>query len=85
MTARARTVHLWGGLRPAADGAESVELHADTIRELMRVLCEQYPKLEPFVDEGIAVSVNGTIYRDDWSQVLPVNAEIYLLPRIEGG
>ena len=85
MAEQARTVHLWGGLRPAANGAESVELNAGTIRELMRVLCEQYPKLAPFVDEGIAVSVDGTIYRDDWSQALPDNAEIYLLPRIEGG
>lgn len=80
-----RTVYLWGGLRPAVNGAESVELQARTIRELMRVLCEQYPKTQPFVDGGIAVSVNGTIYRDDWSQELPNDAEIYLLPRIEGG
>ena len=80
-----RTVHLWGGLRPATDGAASIELEADTIRELMRVLCEQYPKSQPFVKEGIAVSIDGTIYRDDWSQKLPADAEIYLLPRIEGG
>lgn len=80
-----RTVHLWGGLRPAVDGAESVEIHAETIRELMRVLAEQYPKLQLQLDAGIAVSINGTIFRDDWSQQLPVDAEIYLLPRIEGG
>ncbi len=79
------TVHLWGGLRPAVGGAESVELHATTIRELMRALCDQYPKLQSHVDEGIAVSIDGTIYRDDWSQKLPADAEIYLLPRIEGG
>ena len=80
-----RTVHLWGGLRPAVDGAESVEIHAETIRELMRVLAEQYPQLQSQLDAGIAVSINGTIFRDDWSQQLPVDAEIYLLPRIEGG
>jgi len=78
-------VYLWGGLRPFVAGAESIELSANTIRELMRVLGEQYPKLQPQIDEGIAVSVNGTIYRDDWSQKLPTGAEIYLLPRIEGG
>ena len=80
-----RTVYLWGGLRPAADGAESIEIDADNIRELMRKLEEQYPKLQPHINEGIAVSVDGTIYRDDWSQLLPPDAEIYLLPRIEGG
>jgi len=80
-----RTVYLWGGLRPAADGAESIEIDAETIRELMRKLAKQYPKLQQHIDEGIAVSVDGTIYRDDWSQFLPPDAEIYLLPRIEGG
>jgi len=80
-----RTVYLWGGLRPAADGAESVEIDASTIRELMRKLAEQYPKLQQHIEDGIAVSVDGTIYRDDWSQKLPTDAEIYLLPRIEGG
>lgn len=80
-----RTVHLWGGLRPAVGGAQSVELSATSIRELMRVLAEQYPKLQPHIDAGIAVSIDGTIFRDDWSQPLPADAEIYLLPRIEGG
>ena len=79
------TVYLWGGLRPDADGAESVEIDAGSIRELMRKLEEQYPKLQPHIESGIAVSVDGTIYRDDWSQQLPSGAEIYLLPRIEGG
>jgi len=80
-----RKIHLWGGLRPAADGAESIEIDAGSIRELMRKLEEQYPKLQAHIEEGIAVSVDGTIYRDDWSQPLPADAEIYLLPRIEGG
>ncbi len=80
-----RVIHLWGGLRPAVNGAESVEVCASTIRELMRVLAKQYPALQPFIEEGIAVSVDGTIYRDDWSQKLPDDAEVYLLPRIEGG
>jgi len=80
-----RTIYLWGGLRPAADGAESVEIDAGNIRELMRKLGEKYPKLQPHIEQGIAVSVDGTIYRDDWSQKLPADAEIYLLPRLEGG
>lgn len=80
-----RTVYLWGGLRPAVGGAKSIEVDANTIRELMRLLEAQYPELHSHLDAGIAVSVNGTIYRDDWSQDLPADAEIYLLPRIEGG
>ena len=80
-----RTFHLWGGLRPAVNGAESIEIDAGSIRELMRKLEEQYPQLQPHIENGISVSVDGTIYRDDWSRSLPADAEIYLLPRIEGG
>jgi len=79
------TVHLWGALRPAVGGEESVELNAATFGELLRLLEEQYPRTQPFIDEGIAVSINGTIYQDDWRQPLPKQAEIYLLPRIAGG
>ena len=78
-------IHLWGSLRPAADGEKSVEIDASTIRELMNKLEERYPQMTPFLEEGIAVSINGTIYQDQWSQALPEGAEIYLLPRIQGG
>lgn len=76
---------MWGGLRPAAGGAESVQIEAANIRELLQKLAEQYPKLESLIDNDIAVSLNGTIYQDDWSRLIPADAEIYLLPRIEGG
>jgi len=37
------------------------------------------------VDEGVAVSINGEIFRDNWGEEIPEGAEIYLLPRIRGG
>ncbi len=49
------------------------------------MLAEQYPAIEPHLQRGIAVSINGKIYRDTWDQALPADAEIYLLPRIPGG
>ncbi len=66
-------------------GALSVSIYAKTIRELFRKLEEQYPGMGPHITRGIAVSINGKIYRDTWEQELPENAEIYLLPRIPGG
>ena len=66
-------------------GVTSVELQASTIRELFQLLEEQYPKTLPFIEEGIAVSIDGTIYQDSWTQPLPEGSEIYLLPRIAGG
>ena len=78
-------IHLWGALRPAADGASVVSIEAKTIRELFRKLAEDYPGMEPHIARGVAVSIDGRIYRDDWQRELPEGAEIYLLPRIQGG
>jgi sulfur-carrier protein len=78
-------IHLWGGLRPLAGGAETVNVSAQTIRELFRVLSERYPGMEAHIKRGVAVSINGRIYRDQWDTELPAGAEIYLLQRIPGG
>jgi molybdopterin converting factor small subunit len=78
-------IHLWGALRPLVGGASSVFVEAQTIRELFRKLQEQYPGMEPHIKRGVAVSINGKIYRDLWDTSLPQGAEIYLMPRIPGG
>jgi sulfur-carrier protein len=78
-------IHLWGALRPAAGGASSVDVEAETIRELFRKLEERYPAMATFIARGIAVSIDGKIFRDSWNEKLPQGAEIYLLPRIQGG
>jgi sulfur-carrier protein len=78
-------VHLWGALRPHAGGVSTVTVSASTIRELFRVLSDVYPGMEQHIKRGVAVSINGQIFRDEWNTALPADAEIYLLPRIPGG
>ena len=78
-------VALSGPLRDAADGAASVSIEAVTIRELLRKVVDRYPRMQAELDRGIAVSINGTIYRDSWAQQIPADAEVFLLPRLEGG
>jgi molybdopterin synthase sulfur carrier subunit len=78
-------VTLWGSLRAAAGGKEKLDIDAKTIRELFRKLEDDYPSVGPFFDRGIAVAIDGVIYRDTWSKALPENAEVFLLPRLAGG
>lgn len=78
-------VSLTGSFRAAMGGVASVEVEADTIRELFARLLARYPALQDHLDEGIAVSINGEIYRDEWGKAIPANAEVFLLPRIQGG
>lgn len=78
-------VTLWGSLGTAAGGKSKLEIEAKDIRELFRKMAEQYPALEPHIQRGIAVAINGEIYRDNWSKDLPPDAEVFLLPRLAGG
>ncbi len=78
-------VSLSGSLRDSADGAASISIDAGTIRELLRKVVERYPRMQSQVDKGIAVSINGQIFRDNWSEEIPADAEVFLLPRIPGG
>ncbi len=78
-------VHLWGALRPMVGGALSISMQAETIRELFRKLVEQHPGMEPHIKRGVAVAIDGKIYRDQWDTPLPEGAEIYLMPRVPGG
>lgn len=78
-------VGVTGSLRSAVDDVASIEIQARTIRELLSKLVERYPRLGQHVDEGIAVSIDGEIYRDDWSIEIPADSEVFLLPRIQGG
>ena len=78
-------VTLWGSLGAAAGGKNKLDIEAKDIRELFRKLEEQFPSLTPYIERGIAVSIDGVIYRDTWSKELPQGAEIFLLPRLVGG
>lgn len=78
-------VELFGGLRDAVYGAESVNVEGVTIRELLQNLAQKYPTLRNRIDQGIAVAIDGVIFRDDWEQPIPKGAEVVLLTRIAGG
>ena len=78
-------VSLTGVLRSGAGGAASVDIEAATIRELLTRLVERYPDMSGALDQGIAVAIDGVVYRDDWTQPIPENAEVFLMPRIAGG
>ena len=81
------TVHVTfiSSFRPALGGAESLQIEAKTLRELMGRIVRKYPRMQKHLDTGIAIAINGEIYRDDWDREIPEGAEVYLLPRIQGG
>ena len=78
-------VKLWAGLQPLANNQKVVCVEARTIQEMLRKLEELYPGLAGPIRGQVAVAVNGVIYRNNWSQKLPEDAEVILMRRLAGG
>ena len=78
-------VTLSGPLKTALGGRATVEVEAATIHQLLTRLEKDHPKLKPLIERGVAVAINGEIYRDDWLRAIPPGSEVVLLPRMAGG
>jgi molybdopterin synthase sulfur carrier subunit len=78
-------VVLWGGLRNFAGGESEFEFPAPTIQDVFRRLIERYPGLEPELENNVSVSVDGQIYRDARFVPIDENAEVFILPKLQGG
>ncbi|WP_455374549.1 MoaD/ThiS family protein [Limibacillus halophilus] len=78
-------VTLQGGLKAAAGGKAEFEVEASTIRELVQRLEEAAPELKPALARGVAVSVDGRIYRDSWFQPITPESEVFVFSRMAGG
>ncbi len=78
-------VRLGATLRSKAGGKTSFEVEAGTIMQVLRQLGERYPELKPVLDKGVAVAIDGQLYRNAQLQQVPEGAEVYLMPRVAGG
>ena len=84
VAARAISGAALGAFDPAAQALVTTR-DPDRAGELLGKLIEQYPGMNNHMEQGIAVSVDGTMYRDDWDVEIPDGVEVVLLPRIQGG
>ncbi|MGD9536760.1 MAG: MoaD/ThiS family protein [Alphaproteobacteria bacterium] len=78
-------VILGSGLRRFTGGVDELDIEAATIKQLLAKLGALYPKLTPLLERGLAVAINGTIYQGALLEPIPPDAEVHLLPPIEGG
>ena len=78
-------VNISGIMRKTEDSPTVFEVEAKNIRQLLVNLEKHHPEMKPHLDKGVAVSVDGTIYRDNWFQSIQPDSEVYLVPRLAGG
>ena len=78
-------VVLWGALRDAAGGQSEFEMDVPTIHKVIGTLVADYPELEWQLENNVSIAVNGQVYRDAWFVELEPDAEVFILPKLQGG
>ena len=78
-------VVLVGNLARLTGGVAEFQLSATSVKQLFQQLAALYPEIEPHLNEGVAVAVDGQIYQDDLFQPIAPDSEVFLLPQIAGG
>ena len=75
------------GLRRFTGGAESAEIAARDVRELLRALYQRWPALEPRLAEGTAIALDGEVIPSGEALLEPLrpDTEVHFLPQIGGG
>lgn len=78
-------VTLWSGLRALAEGHETVSVEAKNIGEVLKGLVAAYPALQPAIDAGVSVAVDGRVIASSLTEPVQPDSEVYLLQRLKGG
>ena len=78
-------VHLWSGLRNYADGKDRVSVEGKNVGQVLRELVKAYPGLDPFIEAGVSVAIDGRIIASDLTAEIKPDSEVYLLQQLKGG
>jgi molybdopterin converting factor small subunit len=79
-------VMLTGGFsRRYTDGVREFDIQARTVRGVISAMDRLYPGRGDHLDEETSLAVNGVIHEVVYTQVIPADAEVFFIPRIEGG
>lgn len=78
-------VRLGGPLMSQAGGETEFEVEATTVRELLARLGERHPQLQPLLQRGVSIAVDGAIFRGPTLAPIPEGSEVFILPALTGG
>ena len=78
-------VNLWSGLRQFTDGELVVKGKADTVGKMLDEIVSIYPNLEPIIEAGVSVAVDGEMIAGANHTPIKPDSEIFLLQQFKGG
>ena len=72
-------------MRKFTDGELLVKVKAETVGKMLDELVSIYPKLEPIIEAGVSVAVDGEIVAGADHTPIKPGSEIFLLQQFKGG
>jgi molybdopterin synthase sulfur carrier subunit len=72
-------------VRDFTGGLDAFDVEARTVRSLIRELDARFPGLGEFVEEDMAIAIDGEIFQDALAAPLSESSEVVLIPKISGG
>jgi len=80
-----RVTSISGRIADFTGGVSAFEVEARTVRALMRELETRFPGLGEFVEDQMALAIDGEIFQDALAAEIGADSEIVLIPKISGG
>ena len=74
-----------GFSRRYTDSIREFEVQAKNIRGVIRAMNELFPGLGETLEEETSIAIDGVIHEVDYTQPVKPGAEVFFIPRIEGG
>ena len=80
-----RVVFTTGFSRRYTGGVREFEIEARNLSHVIREMDVMFPGLANTLEEETTVAIDGELYEIDFTQPVKEGAEIFFIPKIEGG
>jgi molybdopterin synthase sulfur carrier subunit len=85
LDAPARVVFTTGFSKRYTNGVREFEIEAKNLRGVIRAMDALFPGLAHHLEEETTVAINGELHETGYFQPVPPGAEVFFIPRLEGG
>ena len=81
----ARVVFTSGFSQRYTGGVTEFEVEARNLRGVLREMDRRFPGLGEHLEEETTVAIDGVLHEVGYFQAVPPQAEVFFIPKIEGG
>jgi molybdopterin converting factor small subunit len=85
MVTPVRVAFTTGFSRRYTGGVREFEIEARNLRGVIREMDSLFPGLAHTLEEETTVAIDGELYEIDFTQPVKEGAEVFFIPKIEGG